>query len=676
MKKLSPIEVALCVAEDLGLSVFPCHSSGRKIKAPLTKNGFKDATRDPKLIKQYWTTHPDAFIGVPTGPENNLLVIDVDVGDGKVGDESFANLDIEFPFTWTARTLSGGMHFIFEYPEDLVIRNSAGKALGKDIDVRGIGGYIIFPGSKSTIGEYAFVEGLDPSSVPIEKAPSELLDRLTSSKENIGSNQVDQIQTIPGTLEKQEGQYLTFDQAVQQIAIPLGLNYVDGRWEGCPCPACHGGTKDRFTLRKGSDGYAWLICNQGCSQREMWSALAETGLLEQRIVEAINTRTLCFPDLGRKQQPLGTIGNVKALLSYLGVVARYNVIGKSEEILIPGVITSVDNRLESSLTEMLSEATKHGLPTVHIDRMVMRIADENPYNPILQWIESIPWDGECRFSLFLQTLQTDDPELTAVLLRKWMLTAVAALTTSTGIAAQGVLVLQAAQGAGKTRWFQSLCPPPVDQYFLGGHILDPRNKDSILAASRFWIAELGEVDATFRKADIAGLKAFLTNHKDVIRKPYGRKESELPRRTVFGATVNELGPLNDETGNRRFWTLRCETIDADHDINMQQLWAEILIAHRSGESLFLTPKELDRLNKSNKISEAINPYEELIATRYHWDQPANRYLTSTEISEEIGASNPNKYVVNAVAKAVRKHKSITDFDRKHDKTFTMPIMRR
>ena len=109
---------------------------------------------------------------------------------------------------------------------------------------------------------------------------------------------------------------------------------------------------------------------------------------------------------------------------------------------------------------------------------------------------------------------------------------------------------------------------------------------------------------------------------------------------------------------------------------MQQLWAELLLAHRAGESMLLTADELDRLNQSNKVSEAINPYEELIATGYHWDQPANRHLTSTEICEEIGAPNPSKYVVNAVAKAVRKQKGIVDFDRKHDKTFTMPITRR
>ena len=91
--------------------------------------------------------------------------------------------------------------------------------------------------------------------------------------------------------------------------------------------------------------------------------------------------------------------------------------------------------------------------------------------------------------------------------------------------------------------------------------------------------------------------------------------------------------------------------------------------------MLLTADELDRLNQSNKVSEAINPYEEKIATCYNWDQPSNRHLTSTEICEEIGETNPSKYIVNAVAKAVRKQKGIVDFDRKHDKTFSMPITR-
>ena len=47
------------------------------------------------------------------------------------------------------------------------------------------------------------------------------------------------------------------------------------------------------------------------------------------------------------------------------------------------------------------------------------------------------------------------------------------------------------------------------------------------------IVELGELDATFRKSDIASLKSFITSDRDVLRRPYARLESEFARRTVF-----------------------------------------------------------------------------------------------------------------------------------------------
>ena len=43
-------------------------------------------------------------------------------------------------------------------------------------------------------------------------------------------------------------------------------------------------------------------------------------------------------------------------------------------------------------------------------------------------------------------------------------------------------------------------------------ILDKmREKDSVMQCVRNWIVELGELDATFRKSDIASLKSFITS---------------------------------------------------------------------------------------------------------------------------------------------------------------------
>jgi Bifunctional DNA primase/polymerase, N-terminal len=45
-------------------------------KTPLTRRGFKDASSDPAIIRNWWRQHPTALIGVPTG---KFVVIDVDM---------------------------------------------------------------------------------------------------------------------------------------------------------------------------------------------------------------------------------------------------------------------------------------------------------------------------------------------------------------------------------------------------------------------------------------------------------------------------------------------------------------------------------------------------------------------------------------------------------------------
>ena len=106
-----------------------------------------------------------------------------------------------------------------------------------------------------------------------------------------------------------------------------------------------------------------------------------------------------------------------------------------------------------------------------------------------------------------------------------------------GVATQGVLTFSGAQGIGKTTWIMRLMPRKLD-VILTGHTLDTKNKDSVYLALSNLICELGELDATMRKSDIAALKAFVTQQEDKLRRPYMAKESEFVRRTSFCATVN------------------------------------------------------------------------------------------------------------------------------------------
>jgi predicted P-loop ATPase len=231
------------------------------------------------------------------------------------------------------------------------------------------------------------------------------------------------------------------------------------------------------------------------------------------------------------------------------------------------------------------------------------------FHPVLDWARSKPWDGVSRFGQLMDTLTIRDGfqdcrELLRVQMAKWLLSGGKCLSiemqSEDGVAAQGVLVLQGPQNLGKTRWFKSLLPNSA--WFSEGLTMDPSNKDHVIQGTATFICELGELDATTRKSDVAQLKAFLTRSRDVYRSPYGRNHEVYARRTIFGATVNPETFLVDDTGNRRFWVVPVAGVNADHGIDTQQLWAEAMARAEAGEEYWM-PKDLqaDQLSLASKF---------------------------------------------------------------------------
>jgi hypothetical protein len=127
-----------------GLPVFPIQPRG---KQPLTAHGFHDASTFPKVITAWWKQWPKANVGIRTGEEAGVVVLDV---DGPEGEESLRKLPQEIPPTWIAST-GKGAHLYFAHPGEKA-SNSVRK-LGPGLDVRGDGGYVVAPPSIHPSGE-------------------------------------------------------------------------------------------------------------------------------------------------------------------------------------------------------------------------------------------------------------------------------------------------------------------------------------------------------------------------------------------------------------------------------------------------------------------------------------------------------------------------------------------
>jgi hypothetical protein len=165
-----------------GWRVFPLVPGA---KQPLTAHGFRDATTDEDQILSWWSSTPEANIGIATGRGSGIVVLDIDMKNAKDGYTSAKELGIDPADTPVqVVTASRGAHLYFAY--DAAIGNSASK-LGVGLDTRGEGGYVVVPPSQIKGQPYMWLGSFKqpPSKVPaamIEKmqAPASLASKRTT----------------------------------------------------------------------------------------------------------------------------------------------------------------------------------------------------------------------------------------------------------------------------------------------------------------------------------------------------------------------------------------------------------------------------------------------------------------------------------------------------------------
>lgn len=134
------LDAAIAYAAE-GWRVFPLKPRRKTPLIPKEQGGrgCHDGTTDIEQIASWWGQIDDANIGLATGIESGVVVLDVDVKRGD-GFASLRSLEIDVTGTLAAKTPSGGAHYFFRHPGRR-IKNRAG--LVDHVDLRGDGGYVV-----------------------------------------------------------------------------------------------------------------------------------------------------------------------------------------------------------------------------------------------------------------------------------------------------------------------------------------------------------------------------------------------------------------------------------------------------------------------------------------------------------------------------------------------------
>jgi hypothetical protein len=528
-------------------AIFPL-TQGAKIPLP-GGHGCTEATADAAKVAEWWKKTPAANIGIACGEINGFIVVDVDRGhdNGIDGADTLRELEQEMgalPDTVEALTPNGGRHLFFKYPDGQNIRNKTGIAPG--IDIRANGGYVV--GVPSTLANGRSYEW-EASSYPNEH----------------------EIAALPDAWRK------WLIDACGRFSLPQETR--------------QGGRND--TLHR----YGASLRAQGYPPERIRELLAKYNRescrppVDDRELETILSSVLRYPagtpvkqtdaPQAATQAPKRARLTRAALADEMharGYSVRYNVISGEYETI--GRTEAGRVMTQDDLITLMHDALADDYKGASFDTLTQYIAfqaRENQYNPVVELLKATKWDGVDRLPQLYNLVGVNDDALSKTLIRKWLYQAVALLFNDAAdpFGADGCLVLNGEQGAGKTSLFRHLALR--DAWFGEGCSIDDHDKDTGRRVITKWISELGEVESTL-KSDISKLKAFVSASVDRYRLPYGKSDVVAPRFTSLCATCNSDRYLIDPTGNRRWWSVpfnrtvpRAELLELD----ALQLWAQI-----------------------------------------------------------------------------------------------------
>jgi hypothetical protein len=595
------LDLALAAAA-MGWEVHPCldvAEGDRKAKTPHTR--WKDeATTDPATIRAWWTRWPTALVGARTG--SGIVVLDFDTDPTKGLEARVAQSTLEgalgpLPCTVVSNTPRGGCHLYFTTPTPM--RSGAGVLGIPGADIRGEGGYVILygdhppdPDALATIpGPYATHTQLAHSAAPPPVPPPTNAPHATPNAATM-QRVAEHLSTLDSPPEG------TRHEQVLSMARLIG-GYVGGG---------HLAYADALTmLDDACKGHADAADSFRAIRAGLMSGMAaplHPGTPQPRPIPPTAAGT-APPPFARTTKTIkgGGVVDVPSFPNAVLDLLALPDFSTLQADTFRGTM-SLDHQLVTDATMLQVRLDLYRLGGTNykeadVEAAVSHVATNiRGVNPVAEYLQGLRWDGVPRIHDWLGRSFgiTTTPQERAYQ-RKFFL-CLAARILQPGCKVDDCLSILGPPGVKKSTLFRALVPSP--DLFTDSH-MDLENKDTFLKLRRVCLVEIGE-ERDFLRGGQEATKRFLSTQEDFYRAPFGRTVESHPRHCVFVITTNARRPsiFMDFTGEgRRYWPISLYDRQGLHDADVRwleahrdQLWAEAIVAFRSGElHYFDTPED-------------------------------------------------------------------------------------
>lgn len=259
------------------------------------------------------------------------------------------------------------------------------------------------------------------------------------------------------------------------------------------------------------------------------------------------------------------------------------------------------------------------------------------YSPVLDYLGRCgSWDGKTDHIRDLARRVPTSFDRWPDYFHSWVLAMVAQwLNLSSEFGNAVVPMLIGAQGTHKSTFCRLLLPPSLREYYIDDIKLDNAEQVERML-SRMLLVNIDEYNAKTDREQ-AKIKRVLTEKNVQTRKMRSDQYVLLPRMASFIATTNDMEPLYDPTGSRRY--LCCEVtgiIDTDTPINHRAIYAQALTELRGGRQWYFSKNEEADIERHNQNYRRQSTPETVLLSYF---EPAERrkdhFMLAVDIQKEL-----------------------------------------